>query len=55
MTLKPEDLVVTSFATGDDAFRLVKTGPATDPVTDPNEPTPATHCYVCPEETQTCP
>jgi hypothetical protein len=51
MTLKPEDLVVTSFATGDDSFRVVKT----DPATDPNEPTPATHCYVCPEETQTCP
>lgn len=50
MTLKPEDLVVTSFTVGGGHL-----GVKTDPATDPNEPTPATHCYVCPEETQTCP
>ena len=50
MTLNLQDLVVTSFTIGDDQF-----GRTTDPATDPQEPTPATHCYVCPEETQTCP
>jgi len=43
MKLKTEDLVVTSFETNVDVLR---------PITDPNDPTPATHCYVCPEETQ---
>lgn len=51
MKLNPQDVVVTSFATvpGRTVDPVV-----TDPVTDPNEPTPATHCYVCPEETQNC-
>ena len=44
MTLNLEDLVVTSFATGGDQFALT-----TDPA-DPNEPTPATHCFVCPDD-----
>jgi hypothetical protein len=47
--LNPQDVVVTSFATA--AGRGVDPV-VTDPATD--EPTPATHCYVCPEETQDC-
>jgi hypothetical protein len=51
MKLNTDDVVVTSFQTEE---RSVK-DPATDPVTiDTDEPTPATHCYVCPEDTPKC-
>lgn len=50
MTLKPEELEVTSFettATGDSTI----IAPTID---NPNEPTPMTHCYWCPHETIGC-
>jgi hypothetical protein len=49
MTLKPEDLEVTSFETT--AIGSPYTLPTID---NPNEPTPATHCYWCPQETIGC-
>jgi hypothetical protein len=44
MKLHPEDLDVTSFDTGAENADVV--GPTTR---DPNDPTPATFCRICPE------
>ncbi|MBW3572445.1 MAG: hypothetical protein KY467_15190 [Gemmatimonadetes bacterium] len=43
MKLNSEDLVVTSFQTNEEVI---------SPITDPNDPTPATFCYICPAETE---
>jgi len=42
--LNPNDLVVTSFETATSSLQVDGT----------NDPTPATFCRICPEETQTC-
>lgn len=48
MTLKPEELHVESFET-------TATGDELSPsIVNPNDPTPATHCYWCPQETIGC-
>lgn len=44
MTLNPEDLAVTSFATQPDDTKPI--------IQDPNDPTANTWCYVCPAETE---
>jgi hypothetical protein len=49
MKLNPEDLVVSSFDTTA-ADRLVISRPTTDPW----DPTPMTHCFVCPVDTENC-
>jgi hypothetical protein len=45
MKLHPEDLDVTSFETGAESDALV----GTTTTRDPNDPTPATFCRICPE------
>ena len=51
MKLNANDVVVSSFETEERSVAQ----PVTDPITiDPQEPTPATHCYVCPEDTPKC-
>jgi hypothetical protein len=50
MKLNPEDLDVMSFDTGPANDELV-VGPTTK---NPNDPTPATFCRICPEGTSDC-
>jgi hypothetical protein len=49
MKLNPDDLDVMSFDTGPEEAAVVGTT-----IINPNEPTPATYCRICPERTSDC-
>jgi hypothetical protein len=49
MKLNPEDLAVTSFETEAAAI-----GTSTIIIVNPNDPTAATWCYICPVRTNDC-
>jgi hypothetical protein len=50
MKLNPEDLVISSFETSDDELQF-NIAPTID---NPNDPTPATWCRICPVGTGDC-
>lgn len=49
MKLNPDDLDVMSFETGPDQEELIGVT-----IVNPNDPTPATFCRICPERTSDC-
>lgn len=53
MKLNPEELVVSSFDTSDLAAPGGDAGVVFRPITI-NDPTAATRCFICPQETYNC-